>query len=62
MVFVIRLCIFNPKSEIRNPKCDDSCKVPQGGKSMESPSGVSSKPDSLILELYKGGIKLFGGF
>ena len=30
IVFEIRLCIFNPKSEISNPKCDGSRPDPQG--------------------------------
>jgi hypothetical protein len=32
VVFELRLCVFNPKSEISNPKCDDSSRLPQEGK------------------------------
>jgi hypothetical protein len=55
VVFEFRLCIVNPKSEISNPKCNDSSRLPQGGKSIEAPSGGSPKPgplgpDSLLFE------------
>jgi hypothetical protein len=47
VVFELRLCIVNPKSEISNPKCDDSSRLPQGGKSIEAPSVGSPKPGPL---------------
>ena len=47
IVFELRLCIFNPKSEISNPKCDDSSRLPQRGKTIEAPSGGSQKPGPL---------------
>jgi len=47
IVFELCLCIFNPKSEISNPKCDDSSRLEQGGKSVGAPSGNSPKPGPL---------------
>jgi hypothetical protein len=56
VVFELRLCIFNPKpgtrpkggspkdkSEISNPKCDDSNKLPHEVKTIEALSGGGSK-------------------
>ena len=37
VVFEFHLCIFNPKSEIHNPKCDDSSRLPQEGKENSNP-------------------------
>ena len=37
----------NPKSEISNPKCDDSSRLPQGGKTIDAPSGGRAKPGPL---------------
>jgi len=54
ILFELLFCIFNPQSEIYNPKCDDSSRLPQGGKSMEARSGGGPRsgplgPDSLLV-------------